>query len=254
MGCKDHHVCEVVCGRDVKLHPKLFVVYNAERRLVETRINMIEPQVVNRNRHAQVIHGVHHLIDIKDPPCREHLIICFHDSLRWNADGYFVLVCKSREVGMQGKAKRKRTSALIVYLIGHAEFSPGERICQGQAAIEGVWGIVRAFSVDVNVCGDADCIWPNNRLRIVPGPIKDQTVNERWVPSWPAYIFERVTLSLIGVAFVTYPIWKWPEDKRPSEVSLCEEFLVSVNQIMLTDTETEQIAAELRSNADKYIA
>ena len=87
----------------------------------------------------------------------------------------------------------------------------------------------------------------------MPGPIKDQTVNERWVPSWPVNIFERVTLSLIGVAFVTYPVWKWPEDKCSSEVSLCEEFLVSVNQIMLTETETEQIAAVFRSNVNKYI-
>src|SRR6266702_6553277 len=155
---------------------------------------------------------------------------------------------------MQGKAKRKCTSALIVYLIGHGEFSPRERICQRQAAIEGVCAIVRAFSIDVNVCGDADCIWPNNRLRIVPGPIKYQTVNERRVSSWPLYIFKRVPLPLIGVALVTYPVWKWPEDKRPGEVSFCEQFLVSVNQIMLTGTETEQIAAELRSNADKYIA
>src|SRR5436190_181884 len=166
---KDHQVREVVCGRDVKLQGKRFVIYDAERRLVESHIDMIELEEINRNRLAQVIHSVHHF-------------------------------------------------------------------------------------VDVNVCSDADCIRPNNRLHIVPGPIKDQTVNERWVSSWPAYIFKRVPLPLIGVALVTYPVWKWPEDKHSSEVSFCEEFLVSVNQIMLTGTETEQIAAELRSNADLCIA
>ncbi len=75
-------------------------------------------------------------------------------------------------------------------------------------------------------------------------------MNERWVPSRPVYIFERVTLSLIGVALVAYPVWKWPEDKIPSEVSLCEEFLVSVNQIVLAETETEQIAAVFRRDTD----
>src|SRR6266496_1385659 len=81
---------------------------------------MIELEVGHRSRLTQVIHGIHHLIDIKDSPCREHLVICFHDSLRWNADENVVLVCKSRKVGMQGKAKRQRTRTFIVYLIGVA--------------------------------------------------------------------------------------------------------------------------------------
>ena len=68
------------------------------------------------------------------------------------------------------------------------------------------------------------------------------------------YIFERVPLPLIGVALVTYPVWKRPEDKGPSEVSVCKEFLVSVNQIMLTGTEAKEIAAVFRSNAGKYSA
>jgi hypothetical protein len=79
-------------------------------------------------------------------------------------------------------------------------------------------------------------------------------VNERGIASWPVYLFKRVALPLIGVALVTYSVREWPEDKGTSIVSLCEEYLVSENQIMLTDTETEHIAAELRSNADKCIA
>ena len=131
LGRKDHQVREVVCCPDVKLHRKRCVVYDAERRLVESRIDMIELEVGYRKRFTQVIHSIHHLIDIKDSACREHLIIFFHDRLRWNTEKDVVLVCKRREVGMQGKAKRERTSTLIVYLIGHSEFSSGERIRQG---------------------------------------------------------------------------------------------------------------------------
>ncbi len=118
-GRKDHKVSEVACGRDVKLHRKLFVVYNAERRLVETRIDMIKLEAGYRSRLTKVIHGIHHLPDIKYSPCREHLVIRFHDSLRRKADEYVVLICKGREIGMQGKAKWQRTSTFIVYLVGY---------------------------------------------------------------------------------------------------------------------------------------
>ena len=69
------------------------------------RIDMIEFEVGNRNRLTQVIHSIHHFLDIKDSPCRQHLIICFHDRLRRHAEQYVVLVCKDREVGMQGKTE-----------------------------------------------------------------------------------------------------------------------------------------------------
>src|SRR5438034_7142976 len=183
---------------------------------------MIELEVGHRSRLTQVIHGIHHLIDIKDSPCREHLVICFHDSLRWNADKNVVLVCKSRKVGMQGKAKRQRTRTLIEYLIGNGKFRPGERIRQGQPAIEGVSRIVRTLIIDINIGGDAYRIWTNYRLSILPGSIKDQTVNERGIVSWPLYIFKRVHLSLIGVALVTYSVRKRPEDKVTSIVLIFE--------------------------------
>jgi hypothetical protein len=71
--------------------------------------------------------------------------------------------------------------------------------------------------------------------------------------SWPLYIFKRIYLPLIRVALVTDSVREWPEDKSTGKVSLFEEYLVSVNKIMLTDTKTENIAAELGSNADKCI-
>src|SRR5947209_870701 len=81
---------------------------------------MIELEAGNRSRLTKIIHGIHHLPDIKYSPRREHLVIRFHDSLRRNADEYVVLICKGREIGMQGKAKWQRTSTFIVYLIGVA--------------------------------------------------------------------------------------------------------------------------------------
>src|SRR5436190_8237298 len=118
--CIDHDVSEVVCSRYVKLHPKLFVVYNAKRRLVEPCIDMIKLEMSNCNRLTKVIHSIHNLVDIKDSPCRKQLIICLHDGLCWNADEYVLFVRKGREIGMQGKAKRKYMRTLIMYLIGNA--------------------------------------------------------------------------------------------------------------------------------------
>src|SRR5436305_3681859 len=118
-GRKDHRVREIVCSRDVKLHRQLFVVYNAQRRPVETRIDMIELEVGNRHRLTKVIHRIHHFIDIKYSPGRERLVIRFHHSLRWNADEYVVLIYNGREVWMQGKAKWQRTSTLIVDLVSN---------------------------------------------------------------------------------------------------------------------------------------
>src|SRR2546430_13348261 len=206
---------------------------------------MIELEAGYRSRLTKIIHGIHHLPDIKYSPRREHLVIRFHDSLRRNADEYVVLICKGREIGVQGKAKWQRTSTFIVYLVGYGQFSPGERIRQGQPAIERVTCIVRTFSIDIYIGGDAYCIWTNDRLSILPGSIKDQTVNERGIVSWPLYIFKRIHLSLIGVALVTYSVRKRPEDKVTSIVLIFEEDLVSVHKIMLTDTKTVHIAAEL---------
>src|SRR6516162_9502796 len=71
LGRKDHLVCEVVGGRYVQLHRKLCIVYAAERRPVETRVDMVELEISNRSRLPKVIHGIHHLPDIKDSTGRQ---------------------------------------------------------------------------------------------------------------------------------------------------------------------------------------
>lgn len=113
----DHEVSEVVCRRHAKLHPKLFVVYDAECRLVETGIDMIKLEIGNWSRLTQIIHRIHNFIDIKESPSREQLVICLHNSLCGNAEEDVVLIRKGGEIGMQGKAKRKNTGTLIVYFI-----------------------------------------------------------------------------------------------------------------------------------------
>ena len=140
-----------------------------------------------------------------------------------------------------------------MHLVGHREFSPGESIRQGQAALERVGAKIGTFMIDIDVGGDTDCVWPNDRLGVLPWSIKDQSMN-KCSKSWPLYIFKRVYLSLIRVALVADSVRKWPQDKGTCKVSLFEEYLVSLNKIMLTDTKTEKIAAELGSNADKCIA
>ncbi len=83
---------------------------------------------------------------------------------------------------------------LIMHPIGHTEFSPAERIRQGQAALERVCRIVRALSVDINIGCDADSIWLDDGLRILPGLIKNQAVDKRCIDSRSVYLFERVPL------------------------------------------------------------
>src|SRR6516164_7595118 len=64
--CKDHDVCEVICGRDMQLHRKFCIIYDTERWPVEMHVDMIKLEISNRGRLPKVIHGIHHLPDIKD--------------------------------------------------------------------------------------------------------------------------------------------------------------------------------------------
>jgi hypothetical protein len=64
----------------------------------------------------------------------------------------------------------------------------------------------------------------------------------------------RVAVPLIGVALVPYPVRERPEDKGTREVPPFQQELVSIDQLLLTDAETEEIATVFRSNADMYVA